>query len=68
MAAASAKAALKELTDRRAFIEEEMNAIIARLTAPGMPGVKGPLVDNEACTVAARRVLSHSAHSGSSQA
>lgn len=28
-------------------METEMNGIIARLTAPGMPGIKGLLVDSD---------------------
>ena len=48
MSTPSEKAALKALLERRAELEAEMNAIIARLTAPGMPGMKGGLVDSEA--------------------
>jgi hypothetical protein len=35
------------LMDRRTALETEMDAIIARLTAPGGPGITGRLVDDE---------------------
>lgn len=61
----SAKAALQQLTAQRAQYEEEMNAIISRLTAPGMPGIKGPLVDNEASSgVPLITLLAAASHSG----
>lgn len=41
------KQAVKALVDRRAGLEEEMNIIIARLSAPGMPGIKGSVLDSE---------------------
>lgn len=35
------------LMDKRTAVEAEMNAIIARLTQPGAPGLSGNLVDSE---------------------
>ncbi|KAF3792514.1 26S proteasome non-ATPase regulatory subunit 9 [Nymphaea thermarum] len=35
------------LMKRRELMEEEMNAIISRLTAPGAPGISGNLLDSE---------------------
>ena len=35
------------LIDERGVMEHEMDTIIARLTGPGGPGVKGSLVDSE---------------------
>jgi hypothetical protein len=47
MAAPSERAAIKALADQRAGLEAEMEAVLARLNAPGMPGVSGRLVDAE---------------------
>ena len=43
----SLKAQLRELDVQRQYMEEEIMARSERLTAPGMPGLKGPLVDAE---------------------
>ena len=47
MAAQSERAAIKALADQRAGLEAEMEAVLTRLNAPGMPGVSGRLVDAE---------------------
>ena len=47
MAAQSERAAIKTLADQRAVLEAEMEAVLSRLNAPGMPGVSGRLVDAE---------------------
>ena len=49
MAAPSERAAVKALADQRAGLEAEMEAVLSRLNAPGMPGVSGRLVDAEVC-------------------
>mmetsp|Transcript_12814 Transcript_12814/g.22875 ORF Transcript_12814/g.22875 Transcript_12814/m.22875 type:complete len:220 (-) Transcript_12814:163-822(-) len=41
------KAQLKEMMGKRDVIEAEINERSERLNAPGMPGLKGPLVDKE---------------------
>lgn len=42
---------LKQLMTEREAIEVEISERSARLTAPGMPGLEGPLVDEEvSCT------------------
>lgn len=48
MAADAERVALKALAAQRAGLEAEMEVILSRLNAPGMPGVKGGLVDAEA--------------------
>ncbi|RLM85917.1 hypothetical protein C2845_PM04G12910 [Panicum miliaceum] len=47
MVAPDVKAETMKLMDRRGALEAEMDAIIARLTAPGGPGITGGLVDAE---------------------
>ncbi|KAJ7516090.1 hypothetical protein O6H91_22G042700 [Diphasiastrum complanatum] len=47
MVGANVKAETLSLMDSRSSIEEEMNAIIARLCAPGGPGLTSSLVDKE---------------------
>jgi 26S proteasome non-ATPase regulatory subunit 9 len=47
MAAQSERVAIKALADQRAVLEAEMEAVLSRLNAPGMPGVTGRLVDAE---------------------
>lgn len=47
MAVQSERAAIKALADQRAGLEAEMEAVLSRLNAPGMPGVSGRLVDAE---------------------
>jgi len=47
MVAPDVKAETRKLMDRRGALEAEMDAIIARLTAPGGPGITGGLVDAE---------------------
>ncbi|XP_062193765.1 uncharacterized protein LOC133897167 [Phragmites australis] len=47
MVAPNLKAETMGLIDRREALEAEMDAIIARLTAPGGPGITGGLVDAE---------------------
>ncbi|RLN33943.1 hypothetical protein C2845_PM03G34790 [Panicum miliaceum] len=47
MVAPDVKAETMKLMDRRGTLEAEMDAIIARLTAPGGPGITGGLVDAE---------------------
>ncbi|KAK1323687.1 hypothetical protein QJS10_CPA02g01302 [Acorus calamus] len=47
MVATNLKAETLALMDRRASLEAEMNSIIARLTAPGGPGISGSLLDPE---------------------
>ena len=47
MAAPAERAAVKALADQRAGLEAEMEAVLSRLNAPGMPGVSGRLVDAE---------------------
>ncbi len=44
------KVQLAEAQKRRSEIEEELESITARLNAPGMPGVKGSLLDKEVTT------------------
>eukprot|EP00873_Tetraselmis_striata_P046606 jgi/Tetstr1/466870/TSEL_011327.t1 len=41
------KASIRALMTEREAMEEEIAERSARLTAPGMPGLKGPLVDSE---------------------
>ncbi|KAK1275845.1 hypothetical protein QJS04_geneDACA003841 [Acorus gramineus] len=50
MVATNLKAETLALMDRRASLEAEMNSTIARLTAPGGPGISGSLLDPEAGT------------------
>jgi len=47
MVATNVKAETMSLMDKRSALEAEMNAIIARLSQPGAPGVSGGLVDSE---------------------
>ena len=47
MVATNVKAETMSLMDKRTAVEAEMNAIIARLTQPGAPGLSGNLVDSE---------------------
>ncbi|WVZ64982.1 hypothetical protein U9M48_014420 [Paspalum notatum var. saurae] len=47
MVAPDVKAETMKLMDQRGSLEAEMDAIIARLTAPGGPGITGGLVDAE---------------------
>jgi hypothetical protein len=47
MVAPDVKAETMKLMDQRGALEAEMDAIIARLTAPGGPGITGGLVDAE---------------------
>ena len=47
MVAPDVKAETRKLMDRRGALEAEMDAIIARLTGPGGPGITGGLVDAE---------------------
>ncbi|GJM98792.1 hypothetical protein PR202_ga15831 [Eleusine coracana subsp. coracana] len=47
MVAPNVKSETMSLMDRRTALEAEMDAIIARLTAPGGPGITGRLVDDE---------------------
>lgn len=48
---ASLKAQLRELDVQRQAIEAEVEERSARLNAPGMPGLKGSLVDKEVSAV-----------------
>lgn len=45
MVGANVKAETVTMMDKRKAIENEMDAIIARLTRPGGPGLQGNLVD-----------------------
>ncbi|KAK7411576.1 hypothetical protein VNO78_03011 [Psophocarpus tetragonolobus] len=47
MVATNVKAETVSLMDKRSALEAEMNAIIARLSQPGAPGLSGGLVDSE---------------------
>lgn len=47
MVAPDVKAETMKLMDQRGGLELEMDAVIARLTAPGGPGITGGLVDAE---------------------
>ncbi|KAJ1289700.1 hypothetical protein BS78_02G184800 [Paspalum vaginatum] len=47
MVAPDVKSETMKLMDQRGSLEAEMDAIIARLTAPGGPGITGGLVDAE---------------------
>ncbi|XP_031482433.1 uncharacterized protein LOC116252368 isoform X2 [Nymphaea colorata] len=47
MVGSNLKEETMSLMKRRELIEEEMNAIISRLTAPGAPGISGNLLDSE---------------------
>ncbi|RDY06453.1 26S proteasome non-ATPase regulatory subunit 9, partial [Mucuna pruriens] len=47
MVATNMKAETMSLMDKRSALEAEMNAIIARLSQPGAPGLSGNLVDSE---------------------
>jgi 26S proteasome regulatory subunit N4 len=47
MVAPDVKAETMKLMDQRGALEAEMDAIIARLTAAGGPGITGGLVDAE---------------------
>ncbi|WVZ21060.1 hypothetical protein V8G54_008382 [Vigna mungo] len=47
MVATNVKAETMSLMDKRSALEAEMNAIIARLSQPGAPGVSGALLDSE---------------------
>ncbi|XP_061344637.1 probable 26S proteasome regulatory subunit p27 [Gastrolobium bilobum] len=47
MVATNVKAETMSLMDKRNAVEAEMNAIIARLSQPGAPGLSGNLVDSE---------------------
>ena len=45
MVGANVKAETVTMMDKRKAVENEMDAIIARLTRPGGPGLQGNLVD-----------------------
>ncbi|XP_027339493.1 26S proteasome non-ATPase regulatory subunit 9 isoform X3 [Abrus precatorius] len=47
MVATNMKAETMSLMDKRSALEAEMNAIIARLSQPGAPGLSGNLVDSQ---------------------
>lgn len=47
MVATNVKAETMSLMDKRSALEAEMNAIIARLSLPGAPGLSGNLTDSE---------------------
>ncbi|XP_020577682.1 26S proteasome non-ATPase regulatory subunit 9 [Phalaenopsis equestris] len=47
MVAPNLKAETLSLSEKRASMEAEMNAIIAQLSVPGGPGITGNLVDSE---------------------
>lgn len=49
MVGANVKAETVTMMDKRKAMENEMDAIIARLTRPGGPGLQGNLVDAEVC-------------------
>ena len=49
MVGANIKAETVTMMDKRKAMENEMDAIIARLTRPGGPGLQGNLVDAEVC-------------------
>ena len=61
MAAPSERAAIKALAEQRAVLEAEMEAVLTRLNAPGMPGVSGRLVDAEVRACVAQRACSSGA-------
>ncbi|XP_024399677.2 uncharacterized protein [Physcomitrium patens] len=51
MVGAHGKAQTVTMMDKRKAMETEMDAIIARLTGPGGPGLQGNLVDAQVCSL-----------------